>query len=74
MTYRTIKITVPRRALYDHYRKGTPLIVKISAVDGESDLRDEYALAELVYKLNHSGRKDDACENNRTDENEGCCA
>ncbi|MBP1547026.1 MAG: hypothetical protein J6A37_10535 [Oscillospiraceae bacterium] len=74
MTYRTIKITVPRRALYDHYRKGTSLIVKISAVDGELDLRDEYALAELVYTLNNSGRKDDACENNRTDENEGRCA
>lgn len=74
MTYRTIKITVQRRALYDHYRNGTPLIVKTSTVDGESDLRDEYALAELVYTLNHSGRKDDACENNRTDENEGCCA
>lgn len=74
MTYRTIKITVPRRALYEHYCKGTPLIVKTSAVDGESDLRDEYALAELVYTLNNSGRKDDACENYRTDENEGCCA
>ncbi len=74
MTYRTIKIAVPRRALYDHYRKGTPLIVKTSAVDSTADLRDEYALAELIYTLNNSGRKDDACENNRTDENEGSCA
>lgn len=74
MTYRTIKITVPRRALYGHYRKGTPLIVKTSAVDGEADVRDEYALAELVYTLNNSERKDDACENYRTDENAGSCA
>lgn len=74
MTYRTIKITVLRSALYDHYRMGTALIAKTSAVDGEADVRDEYALAELVYTLNHSGRKDDACENYRTDENARSCA
>lgn len=56
MKYKVLKLTVGRKELYDHYKKGTELTDIREETDIVNQVEDRYALPELIYTTFFKGR------------------